>query len=126
MSKVAREFVSKLEGNPLQTYIQRKKNLFEVLNVQKFNGVGSVVQQVRWDEKGFAGCYWKVKKVHFKNIDGQPIHGKAWGFKFWRGKQLSDIPERIPGTLKYDWHLYKGPQTPEKETPIETTTTTTA
>ncbi|KAJ1679122.1 hypothetical protein EV182_002685 [Spiromyces aspiralis] len=71
MSRVAREIVAKLDAaTPLQSYVSKPKTLFEVLNVQRSNGVGSRVQQTRWAEKGFDGCYWMVTNVRYKNIKG--------------------------------------------------------
>ncbi|PBK69824.1 hypothetical protein ARMSODRAFT_956622 [Armillaria solidipes] len=76
-------------------------NLYEVLSRTPLGGVGRHVYQTRWTTKKIPDCYWKVTRTQFK-CEGK--HGKAWGLLFWKGKQVSEQPERIRGSLKYSWN----------------------
>ncbi|KAH7931274.1 hypothetical protein BV22DRAFT_1053135 [Leucogyrophana mollusca] len=75
-------------------------NLYQVLSRSPRDGVGQRVHQIRWSDKGIRSCYWLVTKTRLK-LEGN--HGKAWGKLYWRGKAVSNHPERIPGSLKYKW-----------------------
>ncbi|KAK7470951.1 hypothetical protein VKT23_002366 [Stygiomarasmius scandens] len=75
-------------------------NLYQVLSRTPSGGVGKRVYQLRWSEKGIEDCYWVVTQSRFK-CEGK--HGKAWGKLVWRGKEVSEKPERIRGSLKYKW-----------------------
>jgi len=93
-------------------------NLYQVLSRTPSGGVGKRVYQLRWSEKGIEDCYWIVTQSKFK-CEGK--HGKAWGKLVWRGaclcrmidcqavliictgKEVSEKPERIRGSLKYKW-----------------------
>ncbi|KIM67847.1 hypothetical protein SCLCIDRAFT_1209980 [Scleroderma citrinum Foug A] len=75
-------------------------NLCQVLSRYPRDGVGKVVHQSRWSQKGIHGCYWQVTRTQLK-LEGK--HGKAWGRLVWKGKLVSPREELIPGSLKYNW-----------------------
>ncbi|KAH7916674.1 hypothetical protein BJ138DRAFT_1074553 [Hygrophoropsis aurantiaca] len=75
-------------------------NLYQILSRTGKDGVGQRVHQIRWTDKGIRSSYWLVTKSQLK-LEGN--HGKAWGKLYWKGKLVSDRPERIPGSLKYKW-----------------------
>ncbi|THV05449.1 hypothetical protein K435DRAFT_961200 [Dendrothele bispora CBS 962.96] len=75
-------------------------NLYQVLSRSPSGGVGKHVHQLRWSQNGIEDCYWIVTRSKFK---GEGNHGRAWGKLVWRGKEVSEKPERIRGSLKYKW-----------------------
>ncbi|KAL4075745.1 hypothetical protein J3A83DRAFT_4222599 [Scleroderma citrinum] len=75
-------------------------NLYQVLSRYPRDGVGQIVHQTRWSQKGIHGCFWQVTRTNLK-LEGQ--HGKAWGRLTWKGKMVSPREEPIPGSLKYNW-----------------------
>ncbi|KAG6335039.1 hypothetical protein ID866_4041 [Astraeus odoratus] len=78
----------------------KKGTLYQVLSRYPQDGVGQIVHQCRWAQKGIHGSYWKVTRTKLK-LEGS--HGKAWGKLVWKGKMLSSRDELIPGSLKYNW-----------------------
>ncbi len=90
-------------------------NLYQVLS-RHANVENKIVHQIRWSEKGIGECWWSITRARFKD-DGN--HGKAWGYKYWRGLcivlvstsifillagvRVSPRAEQIRGGLKYKW-----------------------
>ncbi|KAF9055040.1 hypothetical protein BDZ89DRAFT_975217 [Hymenopellis radicata] len=74
-------------------------NLYQVLS-RHANVENKIVHQIRWSEKGIGECWWSITRARFKD-DGN--HGKAWGYKYWRGVRVSPRAEQIRGGLKYKW-----------------------
>ncbi|KAJ2160898.1 hypothetical protein GGF46_001883 [Coemansia sp. RSA 552] len=111
MSKLAAEILAKSAETPATLLFGSKpKTLYELLNVQRMNAYKFRVMPKHWYEKGFDQCYYEVHRVKYKLYKGEPTHGKAWGIKFWSGKQLDDKPREIRGGLKFNWAPYTSPR----------------
>ncbi|KIY64534.1 hypothetical protein CYLTODRAFT_413263 [Cylindrobasidium torrendii FP15055 ss-10] len=90
-----------LPKDSLPAALQAKNaNLYQVLS-RRPNIENRLVHQTRWSAKGIEDCWWQVTRANFK-CEGK--HGKAWGYKWWKGKRVSTRPEIIRGGLKYLWN----------------------
>ncbi|KAI0317739.1 hypothetical protein OF83DRAFT_1119783 [Amylostereum chailletii] len=97
---VARAIQKLLPAELPPSLSSRTGSLYQILSRYPQDGVGQRVYQTRWPAKGIADSYWEITRTSLK-LHGE--HGKAWGKLVWKGKVVSQRPERIPGSLKYTW-----------------------
>lgn len=76
------------------------QNLIQLLTSMRQFGVGVNARRSVWKNPG---CYWNITRVKL-NRDNPYTNGKAWGIKFWNGKQIG-IETRIGGVHKKQWQL---------------------
>ncbi|KAL9643121.1 hypothetical protein ABK040_003920 [Willaertia magna] len=101
MSRSLKEAVEYVKAAVQTTVKQNNKgtNFFDLANKLPKNGVDICFKRKNWK----FDCYYKVSKVEL-SPDGR--HGQAWGVLYWNGKQKSEQPEKITGTLKKDLWKY--------------------
>ncbi|KAG9304969.1 hypothetical protein G9A89_003138 [Geosiphon pyriformis] len=101
MTSIARKLIYSSEL-PVVVESQRGKNLYQLLNVFPYFGIGQKVLPTKWMAKGFRREYIEVTKIRFKKKTIN--HGKAWGIKYWNGVPVDGgKPKKIRGGVKWNW-----------------------
>lgn len=110
MSQLAKEILLKTPV-PTVTWTQKPKTLYELCNVQRSKAYLYRVMPEQWYKKGLSGCFYEVHKVKYRPYIDKPVHGKAWGIKYWNHEPVDTQPKEIKGGLKFSWRPYRDPHT---------------